>query len=95
MLGKPTVGGEWYEHEHMKSFFDRRIPYNLLSSTDGERCFLAHRKDLQEKRRQEELKSRFKNLLMTSSQVGISSNLEKSFFCFRFNFFCRIFLSYF
>ena len=79
---KPAKGGQWYEHEHMNLMEDRRIPCVILSTAEAERCYLTHRKDLEEKQRREELKSSFKALLACTSQVlRVAATVARLFVC--------------
>lgn len=78
MLQIPNIN-EWYESEHVSLIEDRRIPYNLLSTPEGERCFLTHRKDLVEKQKKEGAKIRLKqNLVSLSNTLQILPGAEWS-----------------
>ncbi|CAK8692908.1 unnamed protein product [Clavelina lepadiformis] len=59
----------WYEHPHISSMDDRRIPYELLLTVDAERHFLFHRQDLEAKQRKSETKLNFREMLTQSGQV--------------------------
>nr|XP_018670541.1 rho GTPase-activating protein 35 isoform X1 [Ciona intestinalis]XP_026693614.1 rho GTPase-activating protein 35 isoform X2 [Ciona intestinalis] len=65
--GRPVV--PWYEHKHINSLEDRRIPYELLLTLEAEQIFRFHRQELEVVQRRCEVKDKFREMLAHSPQV--------------------------
>uniref|UniRef100_H2XRD5 Rho GTPase-activating protein 35 n=1 Tax=Ciona intestinalis TaxID=7719 RepID=H2XRD5_CIOIN len=59
----------WYEHKHINSLEDRRIPYELLLTLEAEQIFRFHRQELEVVQRRCEVKDKFREMLAHSPQV--------------------------